>query len=101
MAYYHKHCGGKISILERKCSECGKRWSTSAWFVYPPPRDMTPYIREVKEYKPTTYSKWADRIPLMNIIPRALPNWPRWARISVLVALLAVIVLITVYIRGL
>jgi hypothetical protein len=98
MPYYHKHCDGKISILRRKCSKCGKKWPISAWFQYPPPRDMTRYIIEKNE--PTTYAKWVDRIPFANTIPRVLPNWPRWARILVLCILVGVIILITLLLRG-
>ena len=100
MPYYHMKCNGKIGLWSRRCSKCGKKWPISAWFQYPPPKDMTRFIVKTQT-EPTTYSKWADKVPFMNIIPRALPNWPRWARILVLVILIAIIVAITMYIRGL
>lgn len=100
MAYYHKHCEGRISILRRRCSKCGKKWPISVWFVYPPPRDMTKFIVEGRK-EPTTYARWADKVPLVNVIPRMLPNWPRWARIAVLITLIGIIVGITILIRGL
>lgn len=99
MPYYHKKDNGKIGLWSRKCSKCGKRWPVSAWFQYPPPKDMTKYIME-RAGEPTTYASWADRVPLANVIPRLLPNWPRWARILVLCALVGVIILIVVLIRG-
>jgi len=99
MAYYHKKCNGRISILSRRCSKCGKRWPISVWFQYPLPRDMTKFIIEAGK-EPGTYAKWADKVPFANIIPRALPNWPRWARILVLITLIAIIVIITIIIRG-
>jgi len=100
MPYYHKHCNGKIGLWSRKCSKCGKRWPISAWFQYPPPRDMTKYIVETKR-GPTTYMSWANKIPFMSVIPRALPNWPRWARIFVFCVLIGIVVLLTLLIRGL
>jgi len=99
MPYFHKHCNGKIGLWNRKCSKCGKKWPISAWFRYPPPKDMTRYIVGQRT-GPTTYSRWIDRIPLANIIPRALPNWPRWARIFVLVLLVGVVILIIFLVRG-
>lgn len=99
MPYYHKHCDGKISILRRKCSKCGKKWPISAWFQYPPPRDMSRYIVE-RQAGLTTYSKWIDKVPLANIIPKALPNWPRWARILILCILIGIVVVIIFLIRG-
>ena len=100
MPYYHKGCNGRIGLFSRKCSKCGKRWPISAWFQYPPPRDMTKFIVESRK-EPTTYSKWADKLPFVNVIPRVLPNWPRWARILVLCVLVALVVIITITIRGL
>lgn len=99
MAYYHKHCNGKIGMLSRKCSKCGKRWPISAWFQYPTPQDMTKFIIE-KANEPTTYSKWVDKVPLANTIPRMLPNWPRWARLLILCLLIGIVVFITFWIRG-
>lgn len=100
MPYYHKHCNGKISILRRRCSKCGKKWPISALFRYPLPKDMTKFIVGTKK-GPTTYMKWVDKVPLMNVIPRALPNWPRWARVLVVCILIGIVVLITFLIRGL
>jgi hypothetical protein len=100
MAYYHKKCNGRISILRRKCTKCGKTWPISAWFQYPPPKDMTRFIVETRK-EPTSYAKWGDRFPFVGIIARALPNWPRWARILVLCILIALVVVITIKIRGL
>lgn len=99
MPYYHKKCNGKIGLWSRRCSKCGKKWPISAWFQYPPPKDMTKYIVEKKAEEPS-YAKWADRIPLMNVIPRALPNWPKWARILVLCLLIGLVVFVTIYLRG-
>ena len=98
MAYYHKKCNGKISILRRRCSKCGKKWPISAWFQYPPPKDMTKYIVEQKEE--SSYAKWGDKIPFVKIVASRLPNWPRWARILVLCLLIGLVVLITIYLRG-
>jgi len=98
MPYYHKKCNGRISILRRRCSKCGKTWPISAWFRYPPPRDMTKYIVEQKAEP--SYAKWADKIPFVSVIPKLLPNWPRWARILVLGILIAVVVILTILIRG-
>jgi len=81
MPYYHKKCNGKISLWSRKCSKCGKVWPISAWFKYPPPRDMTKFIVEAGKKKPQRYAGWADRLPFVNVVARILPNWPRWARI--------------------
>ena len=99
MPYYHKKDSGKIGLLSRKCSKCGKRWPIMALFKYPPPKDMTRYIIEPKG--PPTYAKWADRFPFVNVIASLLPNWPRWARILTVCLLLLVIALLLVYItRG-
>ena len=98
MPYYHKKCNGKISILRRKCTKCGKTWPISAWFQYPPPKDMTKFIVPVKE--PGTYAKWGDRVPFVGVIARALPNWPRWARILVLCILIGLVIGISFLIRG-
>lgn len=98
MPYYHKKDNGVIGIWSRKCSKCGKRWPISVWFVYPPPKDMTRYVVESKG--PTTYSSWADKVPLVNVIPRLLPNWPRWARLLVTGLVLGLIILIIFWIRG-
>lgn len=101
MPYYHTKDNGKIGLLSRKCSKCGKRWPIMAWFKYPPPEDMTKFIIERREKVPATYSKWADRYPFVNIIARSLPNWPRWARILSVCLLLLVIVLLYLFItRG-
>lgn len=101
MPYYHLKCGGKIRLWSRKCSKCGYKWPLSALFIYPPPRNMTKFIVERKERKPVTYAKWADRYPLVNVVARALPNWPRWARILSVCLFLLVIVLLFIFItRG-
>jgi len=105
MAYYHKRDNGKIIWLRFprpwvvRCSKCGKRWPTSVLFQYPPPKDMTRFIVETKK-EPATYARWADKIPMVNIVPRFLPNWPRWARLLVTCVLIAVIVGVVILIRG-
>lgn len=98
MPYYHKKDNGRIGLWSRKCSKCGKRWPISAWFRYPPPKDMTRYIVDSKG--PATYSKWADKVPFANVIPRMLPNWPRWVRILVTCLILGVVIFIILWIRG-
>ena len=84
--------------MTRRCSKCGKTWPISAWFAYPPPKDMTKYVVEKKE--PATYAKWADRIPFISVVPKLLPNWPRWARILTLIILIVAVVSISVILRG-
>ena len=98
MPYYHKKCNGRISILRRRCTKCGKTWPISAWFQYPPPKDMTKFI---VEKEPATYAKWGDRIPFVSVIATRLPNWPRWARILFTCILVAIIIVISFLIRGL
>jgi len=99
MPYYHKKDNGKIGLWSRKCSKCGKRWPVSTWFIYPPPKDMTKYVVEGKD-KPTTYSKWADKIPFASTIPQLLPNWPRWARIASFCILVGAVIFLIFLIRG-
>lgn len=101
MPYYHKKDGGKISLWGRRCEKCGERWSIMAWFQYPPPSDMTKFIVERKEKKPTDYSKWANKLPGVGVVAGLLPNWPRWARItSVCIFVLVIVCLFLFIIRG-
>lgn len=83
MPYHHINCGGKISILRRRCSKCGKKWPRKAWFQYPVPPDMVmvPKGSKVLKRHKLTYAKWATKYPGVAEFASRLPRWPRWARI--------------------
>ena len=101
MPYYHKKDGGKISLLSRKCSKCGKIWSISALFIYPPPKDMTKYIIEPRGSTFSKGSKKLFKIPGVEVIAQGLPNWPRWVRIlSACLLLFGIVCLFLLIVRG-
>lgn len=95
MPYYHIKCNGKISILRRKCNKCGKKWPFMALLRYPQPSDITKHAWGEK--KPTTYAKWADKYPFVNVIARLLPNWPKWARILSTSIIILIVILVFIY----
>lgn len=102
MPYYHKGCGGQISILTRKCKKCGHRWGIMAWFSYPPPRNMTKYVVEAKapsvKKGKTTYAKWADKPDMLPGVGWVASHMPRikqrWARILIVACVITALVLI-------
>lgn len=100
MPYYHKGCGGEIGLLTRKCKKCGHKWGISAWFQYPPPKNMTKFIVPTKPKAvrgKTDYAKWADNrnvIPGVAAIASLLPNIPRWARITVTAGIITAVVFV-------
>lgn len=109
MPYIHKGCGGVIGLISRRCKKCKRKWPISAWFLYPPPKDMIFATRLGKipagkiprmEKGKTPYARWADNIPGAGIIASRLPRWPRWARILLFVGILIAILFIARYIRG-
>lgn len=81
--YIHRKCGGRVSILSRRCSKCRQSWPISTLWIYPVPEDLQLVALEVKTGQKATYSKWADRsLPGVSQIAGMLPNWPRWKRIT-------------------
>lgn len=99
MPYYHKKCGGEISIFRCKCKKCGHKWPLRTLFLYPLPKDISRFIIPTKQ--PATYAKWGNRIPGVPVIASMLPNWPRWARILSTTILFLLLALLIVYlVRG-
>jgi len=103
--YFHSECGGKISILKRRCSKCGKKWPRGSWFQYPLPDDIlissSGKPPKVLKKRPVYYAKWANKYPEVARFASKLPNWPRWARILVLIGIIIVLVLLSYYLWGL
>jgi len=95
MPYYHRGCNGLIKWypplpIPPRCARCGKRWSPFVLYGLPP-KDMVfehaikPKLK-LKKGK-TAYAKWADQVPMVSFVASRLPNWPRWARILVTLAI--------------
>lgn len=47
----------------------------------------------------STYAKWGDKVPGLAVFAGRLPQWPRWARVLVALALLGVIIGVIVLLR--
>jgi len=102
LVYIHTKCGGEVStnfITGRRCKKCGKKWNpVSFLFTMNEIRPVTirvPY----KAKKGVSHAKWGDKIPGVRDFINILPNWPRWARISVTVAFVVVVAVIIFLIR--
>ncbi len=99
MALIHARCGGQVSVWTGKCRKCHKKWSPLVNFKFPPPEDLILIIPSVnmptiKKGK-TDYAKWGDKadkvVPGVTTFASRLPNWPRWARITVTLVFVAIL----------
>jgi hypothetical protein len=99
MAYLHRDCGGQINLIKRQCKLCGKIWTDSKSVIVPP-NDWVLMLRG-EERKPTSYAKWADRVPYAGTIASLFPNWPRWLRIMAFILyIISIPIMIMVFIRS-
>ena len=102
MPYYHSECGGRISILRRRCSKCKKKWGPKVWIKYPLPEDivLVPRGHKILKSGKKSYARWADKYPEVAAFASRLPRWPRWARILVLILILALFVFLSYKLWG-
>ena len=94
LKYYHYKCGGRISILRRRCKKCGKKWPLNVLWQYPLPFDIAMTAterRKILKKGTTSYARWADKYPYVGEFASRLPKWPRWARILSAILVLGVL----------
>ena len=101
MPYYHIEDSGKVGLWNRKCEECGKKWSIRSYFMRKLPKDMVFIPRQVIiEKGKTSYASWGDKFPGAALVASHLPAWPRWFRVlTVGIFVLGVITVIVLFIR--
>ena len=64
----HKNCGGEV--VKRTCQKCSKHWSIIQHFS-----TLDYYSEKIDSLK-------AKKGTTGNPVTDALPNWPRWARLT-------------------
>lgn len=96
MPYYHKRCGGEIGLWTRRCHKCKKQWPFWTLFMPKPPGDMFYVVGDLPKAKKgkTTYASWADKMPGAAFVASHLPNVPRWARITIVLIIICIIILV-------
>lgn len=107
MPYYHSHCGGEIKWypllpIPPRCTKCRKKWSPLVLYGLPP-RDMVYLVPESKiriAKGKTSYAKWGDRIPFVDLLASRLPNWPRKFRILTLVGFVILLTFLFYWVLG-
>ena len=94
LEYSHVGCGGMIDKKAKQCTRCKHKWGFFSFYL------NAGEIRPVKinrkaakeatriaiksraqQKRDTKHPKWAERTPGATVLPKLLPNWPRWARI--------------------
>lgn len=99
MAFIHKGCGGEINVVKRKCKLCGKVWTGGKSLLVPPDDWMLMLQGEAR--KPTSYARWADKVPYAGTVAGMLPNWPRWLRIlTFIIYIISIPLVIILFIKG-
>jgi hypothetical protein len=105
MRYYHTKCGGEIDVKKRQCTRCKKKWDPISFRLDPvsirPMLDKKgkPLPDKVKGYKveekplPSKLA-YIVGVPYLDTFVSKLPKWPRWARILVSAAVIALIVIL-------
>ena len=83
--WVHTKCGGEVNVLRRTCTKCKKKWGLIAFLIDPTGLRIG---KEVIKESPTSYSKWADKLPYVGLVAERLPDWPKWARILSLIVFL-------------
>jgi len=107
MNYIHTKCGGLINVSHRQCTKCLKKWNIiSFWLnsnqIRPVPEvkglEGKQYVRPVRsKAKKAKYVDWIERnSPGAYKIASKLPNWPRWARLTFTVLIIAVVVALVI-----
>ena len=110
MPYYHKKCGGEVAFWALKCKKCNHKWPWTTFFsIQPlldkkagPAKDMTPFMVSLPKNKllekgKTSYASWADNVPGVGFVASRLPNWPKWARITVGVCIVFIIAVLIIW----
>ena len=99
MPVQHVDCGGIIDTKKRQCTRCKHKWGLlDFWFntgeIRPIIESKTVRAEAIrrKTYEPKKHAKWAEKVPGATVLPKYLPNWPRWARILSTLVFLAVVV---------
>lgn len=70
----HKDCHGEV--VRRTCQKCGKHWTIlEHWST------LDYYSEKANKMKDKVKAK-PDRKLTGNPVTDALPNWPRWARLT-------------------
>ena len=84
----HKGCDGQV--IKRTCSKCKRHWAyLESWVT------LDWYHQKIRK-SPT--SSQSPRKLTGNPITDALPNWPRWARITSTLGITLIIVGIILYV---
>ena len=102
--WVHSKCGGELDtriIGGRRCLKCKKRWSILS-FIFTPSEVRPKMVKIPWEpiRKPTSYAKWADKVPLpVGQFASILPNWPRWARVLTGVGVVGLVTYLFILIR--
>lgn len=107
MEFYHTTCGGRIDVKSRSCLKCRKKWTWVSFKftlteIRQVPISLAKKKARVRTIRPgaTSYAKWADNLPdgigggFTRGMASRLPNWPRWARILVVVVFVGIIIVL-------